>query len=154
MDVRRLRTGDENSAVLVVEGLKFPSDGVVGITVDPVYMHTFLADDSHYFLAAYVGEKPVGYLFAYRLARFDGRLPGVFLYEVEVLEEYRRQGVGRALVEEIKRLAVGDGCRKMFVPTSKHNQAAMALYRAAGGQEGEDGATAFEWNWPVSPEPR
>ena len=50
-------------------------------------------------------------------------------------------------MEEIKEMAKAAGCGKMFVPTFRYNDAAMALYRAAGGEEGESGATAFWWNW-------
>ncbi len=147
MTVRRLREGDEQAAVRVVEDLKFRMDEVVGIRVDPDYMRAFLADDRHYFVAAYVAEEPAGYIFGYRLSRFDGRPPMVFVYEVAVAEGHRRRGIGRALIEEVKRLAREDGCRTMFVPTNRSNEAAMALYRAAGGEEGDADATAFEWNW-------
>ncbi len=150
MEVRRLGPADAALAVRVVEELKFPGDGVVGVTVVPEYFRDFLSDDQRYFLACFSEGEPVGYLFAYRLARFDGRAPSVFVYEVAVAEAFRRKGFGRALMEESKRLARTDGCAKMFVPTSRGNAAAMALYRAAGGTEGEAGGTSFWWNWGSS----
>ena len=147
MTIRRLRHGDEEAAVRVVEDLKFRMDEVVGVSVDPAYMRGFLADDRHYFVVAYVGEEPVGFVFGYRLSRFDGKPPMVFVYEVAVVEQHRRRGIGRALIEEAKRLADGDGCRKMLVPTNRSNEAAMALYRSAGGEEGAADAIGFWWNW-------
>ena len=71
----------------------------------------------------------------------------MFIYEVAVVEQLRRRGIGRALIEEVKRLAQEDGCRKMLVATNKSNEAAMALYRSAGGQEGVADVTEFRWNW-------
>jgi ribosomal protein S18 acetylase RimI-like enzyme len=147
MTIRRLHEGDQDAAVRVVEDLKFRMDEVVGVSVDPAYMRRFLADDRHYFVVAYVGEEPVGFVFGYRLSRFDGKPPMVFVYEVAVVEEHRRRGIGRALIEEVKRLADEDGCRKMLVPTNRSNEAAMALYRSAGGEEGAADATGFWWNW-------
>ncbi len=147
MTIRRLREGDEEAAVRVVEGLKFEMDEVLGVSVDPAYMRAFLADARHYFIVAYDGEEPVGYVFAYRLARFDGRPPMVFIYEIAVVEQHRRRGIGRALIEETKRLAHENGCRKVFVSTNRSNEAAMALYRSAGGEEGAADATGFWWNW-------
>jgi ribosomal protein S18 acetylase RimI-like enzyme len=147
MAIRRLREGDEAAAVRVVEDLKFRMDGVIGVFVDPAYMRTFLADDRHYFIVAYVKDEPVGYVFGYRLSRFDGKPPMVFVYEVAVVEQHRRRGIGRALIEEVKHLADEDGCRKMLVPTNRSNEAAMALYRSAGGGEGAADATGFWWNW-------
>jgi GNAT superfamily N-acetyltransferase len=145
--IRRLLEGDEHAAVRVVEDLKFRMDGVVGVSVDLAYMRTFLADDRHYFIVAYVGDEPAGYVFGYRLWCFDGKPPVMFLYEVAVVEDHRRRGIGRALVEELKRLAKADGCGKMFVPTNRSNAAAMALYRSTGGEEGAADATEFRWNW-------
>jgi ribosomal protein S18 acetylase RimI-like enzyme len=111
-------------------------------------MSSFLADDRHDLLAAYHNHEPVGYLFGYLLRRFDGRPPTMFIYEVGVAEQHRRRGIGRVLVEEIKRLAPADGCRNMFVLTGRGNEAAMALYRAAGGREGDaDPSVSFWWNW-------
>jgi GNAT superfamily N-acetyltransferase len=147
MTIRRLHEGDQDAAVRVVEDLKFRMDEVVGVSVDPAYMRGFLADDRHYFVVAYVGEEPVGFVFGYRLSRFDGKPPMVFVYEVAMVEEHRRRGIGRAFIEEVKRLADEDGCRKMLVPTNRSNEAAMALYRSAGGEEGAADATGFWWNW-------
>lgn len=147
MKIRRLREGDADAAVRVVEELKFRMDEVVGVSIDPTYMQTFLADDRHYFVVAYIGEEPVGYVFGYRLARFDGKPPMAFIYEVAVVERNRRCGIGRALMEQVKHLSDEDGCRKMLVPTNRSNEAAMALYRSAGGKEGADDATGFWWNW-------
>jgi len=147
MTIRRLREGDEDAAIRVIEDLKFRMDEVVGVSVDPVYMRAFLADDRHYFIVASVEDEPAGYVFGYRLSRFDGGPPQVFLYEIGVVEHYRRKGIGRALVEELKDVAKADGCGKMLVPTNRSNEAAMALYRAAGGEEGATDATAFWWNW-------
>lgn len=147
MTIQRLREGDEDAAIRVIEDLKFRMDEVVGVSVDPVYMRAFLADDRHYFIVAFVEDDPAGYVFGYRLSRFDGRPPQVLLYEIGVVEHHRRKGIGRALVEGLKEMAQADGCRKMFVPTNSSNEAAMALYRAAGAEEGATDATAFWWNW-------
>jgi ribosomal-protein-alanine N-acetyltransferase len=147
MTIRRLHEGDEGVAVRVVDDLKFRMDEVVGVSVDPVYMRAFLADNRHYFIVAFVEDEPAGYVFGYRLSRFDGRPPQVFLYEIAVVEHHRRKGIGRALVEELKEMAKADGCRKMFVPTNRSNEAAVALYRSAGGEEGTADATGFWWNW-------
>jgi ribosomal protein S18 acetylase RimI-like enzyme len=72
----------------------------------------------------------------------------MFLYEIGVLEQHRRKGIGRVLVEEVKRFAQERDCRKMFVPTQADNGPALALYRAAGGGGGPDAnAATFWWKW-------
>jgi len=147
MEIRRLHEGDERLAVRVIEQLKFRVRGIGGVSVHPAYMRRILADDRHLFVVACVDDNPVGYAFGYRLCRFDGCSSVMFIYEVEVVERHRRQGIGRALIEEMKTLAKEDGCYQMFLHTNRSNEAAMALYQSAGGEEGDADATAFWWKW-------
>ena len=60
-----------------------------------------LADDRTVFVAAFDGETPVGFAFGYVLPRRHGRPTIFFVYELDVDERYRRQGIGRRLMEEL-----------------------------------------------------
>jgi len=147
VQIRRLLEGNEEAARRVVEELKFTMDAIAGVSVDPACMRAFLADDRHYLIAAYADETPVAFLLAYQLARVDGPASMMFLYEIGVQEQHRRMGTGRALVEELKRLARENGCIKMFVGTNTSNEPAMALYRCAGGARAASDEAEFEWKW-------
>jgi ribosomal protein S18 acetylase RimI-like enzyme len=61
----------------------------------------------------------------------------MFLYELGVAEQHQRQGVGRALVDALRAIAVERGCYGMWVLTDDDNVAALATYRAAGAGEPE-----------------
>jgi len=87
-----------------------------------------LADDRTVFVAAFDGETPVGFAFGYILPRRHGRPTIFFVYEVDVDERYRRQGIGRRLMEELL-----FGQEQAFVLTDAGNEAAMALYGSLGG---------------------
>jgi aminoglycoside 3-N-acetyltransferase I len=87
-----------------------------------------LADDRTVFVAAFDGETPVGFAFGYVLPRRHGRPSIFFVYELEVEERYRRQGIGRRLMEELL-----FGQQDAFVLTDADNEAAMALYTSLGG---------------------
>jgi len=143
----KLLEGDADAARQVIDKLKLAMDGVVGVSLDLAYMRTFLSDDRHYLIAAYADDTPVGFILGYRLHRVDGPRSMMLLYEVGVLEQYRRRGIGRALVDELKRLAEENGCLKMFVATETSNGPAMALYRSAGGVRVASDAAGFEWSW-------
>jgi ribosomal protein S18 acetylase RimI-like enzyme len=148
MQIRRLVEGDEEAACRLVEEVKFAIDEIADVTLDPADMAALVSDERAYLLAAYVDDRPVGLVYGCRFPRLDGPRPMMFLYEAGVVEEYRRRGIGRALVEEVKRLAEESHCRKMFVPTQASNEAAMALYRSAGGEGGADpDGASFWWNW-------
>lgn len=148
MDIRRLQAGDEEAAARVVEDVKLAGDGITDVTIDPVNLLSFLSKGTSYLLAAYMEATPVGFILAYELPRIDGPRPMMFLYEIGVDERFRRQGIAKALIEELKRYCMERNCVKMFVPTSASNAAAMALYRATGGKGGADtDAASFEWKW-------
>jgi ribosomal protein S18 acetylase RimI-like enzyme len=148
MEIRRLIPGDEDAACRVVEQVKLAAEEVVAPSVDRAYMRSFLADERNYLITAYVDGALAGFILGYDLARVDGARPMMFLYEVGVDQPYRRRGIGRALVEELKRCCNARNCVKMFVSASASNAAAMALYRAAGGVGGpQSDAAAFEWRW-------
>jgi ribosomal protein S18 acetylase RimI-like enzyme len=56
----------------------------------------------------------------------------MFLYELGVVEDARRAGVGTALVDALRELAADRGCYGMWVLTEPDNAAANATYRRAG----------------------
>ena len=111
--IRRLGRGDEE---------------VIRALAEDEAQTALLADDRTVFVAAFDGETPIGFAFGYVLPRRHGRPTMLFVYEVDVDERYRRQGIGRRLLDEL--LAGQD---EAFVLTDAGNEAAMALYASAGG---------------------
>ena len=111
--IRRLRPGDED---------------VVRLLAEDVPQTALLADDRTIFLVAFDGERPVGFAFGYVLPRRHGAESILFVYEIDVDEAYRRQGIGSRLMREL--LAGHD---EAFVLTDPDNDAANALYESVGG---------------------
>lgn len=85
----------------------------------------------------------MGYALVYVLPRIDDRTMA-FLYDVGVEEAFRRQGVGREVLEAAKETMLAAGAYKMFVLTDEENEAAMALYAAAGA---ERDTPEVVWTW-------
>lgn len=127
MNIRRLTVEDTAYAMVAAQRFK-------GRFPDADSMDEFLASTQNVLLIAEEEGVPLGFLLAYRLARWDQARPMVFLYEIEVLEAHRRRGIGRALVTELLALGRREGCLKLFVITNAANEAAMALYQAMGAQ--------------------
>ena len=111
--IRRLGPGDED---------------VIRVFAEDEPRTALLADDRTIFVAAFDGETPVGFAFGYVLPRRHGRPTMFFVYELDVDEAYRRQGIGRRLMEELL-----FGQEEAFVLTDATNDAAMALYASLGG---------------------
>jgi len=117
--VRRLGPGDEAVVRRLAEDAAPQSD--------------LLAEERTIFLVAFDGHDPVGFLLAYELLRRRGDRSQLFVYEVEVDDGRRRQGVATALFRELGRIAGERGIRHGFVLTNEANEAAMELYRSLGG---------------------
>lgn len=109
-------------------------------------MEDFLASAQNILLIAEEEGMPLGFLLAYRLARWDQARPMMFVYEIEVLEPYRRQGIGRALIGEIQRISRQAGCLKLFLITNTSKEAAMALYAATGLRRSADDDVLLTYN--------
>lgn len=92
-----------------------------------------LAAGETIFLAAFDGDEPVGFVFGYELPRRHGSPSILFVYELDVDEGYRRQGLATRLMRELGRIARERGIREGFVLTEPDNDAANALYRSLDG---------------------
>ena len=83
-------------------------------------------------LLAEDGARTVGFaLFFHNYSTFLAR-PGIYLEDLFVLPEHRRQGFGRALLSAVARLAADRGCGRFEWSVLDWNEPAIAFYRALG----------------------
>ncbi len=92
----------------------------------------------------------VGWAWGYRQIRPDGR-DQVLLYEIGAAAEWRRRGVGTALLRAVLDLARDEGFVRVWLCTNETNTAAMALYRAEGGRRFQNDDVVFRWDLRPSP---
>jgi ribosomal protein S18 acetylase RimI-like enzyme len=102
-----------------------------------------LADESLVCIVVLEGEQIAGFLYGYVLRRFTKT--SFFIYEVDVLEPFRRRGVGKAMFARLRDEQRTRGWDEMFVFTGQGNAAAMALYRSAGGVRPNDDDVMFDF---------
>jgi aminoglycoside 3-N-acetyltransferase I len=120
--VRRLGPGDEDVVRTLAE--REPQVGL-------------LADESTIFLAAFQGSEPIGFVFGYELPRRHGAASILFIYELEVDEAHRRQGIATRLMTELEQIARLRGIGEGFVLTEPDNAAANTLYGSLGGERSD-----------------
>ena len=106
----------------------------------------FLSNNKNYFLSAEVENIPVGQLLGYLLDHWDGTGPMLFLYTIDVVEQHRRKGIARALINEFKKIKIEMGCSEIFVLTHESNQAAMQLYASMSGIRVAQDEAMFEFH--------
>ncbi len=93
----------------------------------------FLADRMCLILAAIFGQRIIGFAYGYILPRLDGKGDMVYVNEVSVLPEYQRQGIGRELMQGLKRLCAEHKYHRFFLCAERSNTAACGLYHSQGG---------------------
>lgn len=100
-------------------GTLFPADGTAPAA------HCVLAD---------VGGVPTGFaLYFFNYSTFLAK-PGLYLEDLFVTPEYRGQGIGKALLLHLARLAKERGCGRMEWSVLDWNQPAIEFYESVGAR--------------------
>jgi ribosomal protein S18 acetylase RimI-like enzyme len=133
MEIKRLTTEDIDLASRALVELKLRDEGRTESGLGAEQLRSFLAKDTNFLIVASDYGEPAGFLIAYLLDRADRIQKMVLLYEIGVAEDYRRQGIGRKMIQVLKEQCGSHDLMKMWVHTNRSNQAAMALYLSTGG---------------------
>ncbi|MDG6928651.1 MAG: GNAT family N-acetyltransferase [Nitrososphaerota archaeon] len=87
------------------------------------------------FIIAVKGERVVGYVinrteFGFSNVKGFSLTKKGHVVSVAILEEHRRKGLGRLLMEEALKAMVEKGCKEAFLEVRATNTAAVSLYEA------------------------
>ena len=137
LEVRRLTPADEALALSAAHLYDDPPE--------PGAVRAFLASERDHLLLALLDGEVAGFAIAHELPRLDGRRKELFFYEIETAEAYRRQGVGQALVEALRKVGRAAGADVMFVFADADNDRAQAFYTGTGGERIAPGAVMFDY---------
>jgi ribosomal protein S18 acetylase RimI-like enzyme len=146
MNILRLKPGDETIAQMAVANIKLNGDK--GILPSINIYKRLLSRDDVYFVAAFEDDIPAGFLIAYLLPRIDCPQDMVLLYEIEIDERYRGEGIGKQLINTLKESLADREINKMWVLTNETNIAAMKLYEKTGGTRSSDTDIVLFEYWP------
>ena len=82
--------------------------------------------------------QPVGFaLFFTNYSTFLTQ-PGIYLEDLFVLPDYRRQGIGQAILSYLAKLAIERGCGRLEWSVLDWNEPAITFYRRMGASVLED----------------
>lgn len=131
IDVKRI-TLTEFTAEQIVKMMDADDWEDEGHTESVEHTRAFLEDEDSYLLLAFIDDYPVGMLTAFVHRKTDERGQDMYVDEVETKSEYRKQGVGKALMYHMIELAKQRGCSELWLATEGDNDAANALYKNLG----------------------
>jgi GNAT superfamily N-acetyltransferase len=87
----------------------------------------------HALVADWDGE-PAGFaLWFYNWSTWTGR-SGIYLEDLYVRPLLRRHGIGKALLRELARIALDQGCRRLVWQVLDWNEPALDFYRSLGAK--------------------
>lgn len=99
------------------------------------YLKRLLGKDYFIALAALKDEEVVGGIAAYELQKFEQERSEIYIYDLAVVESYRRQGIATALISELKKIAAAHGAYVIFVQADRDDAPAVSLYEKFGIRE-------------------
>ena len=123
-------------AMLKTFGDAFDEVGTyTGARPGAAYLERLLGGDSFIALAALKSGEVVGGIAAYELRKFEQERSEIYLYDLAVAGEHRRQGIATALILELKKIAAARGAYVIFVQADVGDDPAIALYEKLGVRE-------------------
>ena len=89
-------------------------------------------------LVVVIDKKLAGYLLYHSGYDTDKGIRFLYIADLYVRPEYRRQGVGRKLIEELKKIARKKGAKKLFWTVFAYNRIARKFYWHIGARYRKD----------------
>ncbi len=120
--------------------------------VDVPLTAEFLADPRHHLVVALDGTTVVGFASGVHYVHPD-KPAQLFVNEVGVAPTHQRRGIARRVLAALLERGREVGCVGAWLGTDVSNDAARALYRAAGGEEAAEPFVMYSWTLapPVGP---
>ncbi len=99
------------------------------------YLESLLASDNFIAVAAVSDGRVIGGHAAYVLKKFEQERSEIYIYDLAVLEQYRRQGVATGSINKLREIAREIGSYVIFVQADTVDEPAIKLYESLGRRE-------------------
>ncbi|WP_072396620.1 AAC(3)-I family aminoglycoside N-acetyltransferase [Hyphomicrobium sp. CS1GBMeth3] len=136
--VRQLEADDADlfRAMLAMFGDAFgDADTYTRAQPDDAYLTKLIGGDTFIAIAALRDGVVIGGLAAYELKKFEQPRSEVYIYDLAVRDDFRRQGVATALISRLKEIAHARGAYVIFVQADLVDDPAITLYTKLGLRE-------------------
>lgn len=99
------------------------------------YLERLLGSENFIALAALKCGEVVGGLIAYVFTKFEQERSEIYIYDLAVAVEHRRQGIATALIEEVRKIAPQHQAWVVFIQADAGDTPAIKLYSKLGKRE-------------------
>ncbi|REG81353.1 GNAT family N-acetyltransferase [Algoriphagus antarcticus] len=93
------------------------------------YLQKLLSNKSFLVFVAKRDDKLVGGLTAHVLERYDTEKPSAYIYDIAVLTDHQRKGIGRLLIATLNDFCQKNGFNEVFVQAETEDIHTVNFYR-------------------------
>lgn len=144
MNVHRLTEGEEALWLSAIAAV--PAEENEDELASAAEIAAALADRRCYLFVATRDGNPVGLLSAYRFPDVTRGGEIAYLYDIEVCFEYRRQGLGKQLVDALVECCTRDNVKLIWAGTDVRNAAARRTFEVTGAELEGQSYAEYEWD--------
>ncbi|MDX2189647.1 MAG: GNAT family N-acetyltransferase [Bacteroidota bacterium] len=100
----------------------------------PTFEHltNVLQDDRTYLYLAKTEVQIIGYALIFKFPSIYSNHNMAYLYDIEVLQEFRQNGIGKELIHKIKEQLTKDNVSELWLGASTDNVIAQSFYLKTG----------------------
>ncbi|MDQ2752829.1 MAG: GNAT family N-acetyltransferase [Bacteroidota bacterium] len=108
------------------------------IKPDIDYLQNILTKPGFLILVAKTNHKVVGGLTVYKISQYYSKKSLAYVYDLAVLKQFQRQGIGKALMKQLTDYCKGNDFEEVFVQASRTDKHALNFYRSIKPTNEED----------------
>jgi aminoglycoside 3-N-acetyltransferase I len=105
---------------------------------DTAYLYKILAKPNFLVLIAKIKNKVVGGLTVYILDQYYSQKPLAYIYDLAVLKDFQRKGIGKNLIKQVTKYCKENGFDEVFVQADRVDGYALDFYRLTKPTNEED----------------
>jgi aminoglycoside 3-N-acetyltransferase I len=93
------------------------------------YLRDLLSKPNFIVFVAMINNKVIGGLSGYVLEMYNSTQPDFYIYDIAVLPDFQKRGIGRMLINSIIDYCNLNGFKEIFVQAEMEDSEAIAFYR-------------------------
>lgn len=93
------------------------------------HLQKVLNNEKFIVFVAKIDGQVVGGLTGHLLDRYDAEKPSLYLYDIAVLPEHQRNGIGKRLIGAMQAYCAANGISEAFVQAETEDEQAVTFYR-------------------------
>ena len=149
MEIKRINVSEANLVIGLFDKYRVFYKKDSDIDLAERFIKTRLANNESVIFVALKGDQPVGFTQLYPKYSSVSAVKNWILNDLYVESNYRKQGIGEAMIKTTMEFAKADGATYVQLETAVDNYSAQSLYEGLGFQKQEPDTAFFLYRIPV-----